>query len=502
MTECHSVPVSRTRRASWLPVVVILLGAAASLLLALVSVVEAARVPSMLPLGQWIERAQGNTGVQLTYNLRIWGVVVLVACWLLILRGATLRRHWVAFIAWTLPQLLALTGDLFNYVEQGWVVLQGADPTVTPAASLPGPFAGWTGAWEGTTVGYPAGALLISAAIVLIAGADPALSLLLMHVPAVLGVVIAGLCLPTIARAVGVSSPALFGFVILNPVTILELCGAAHNDALALGLAVASIWAAVKLRNHPLLVQVACAGILLALAATVKPQAIAFAALLPQFGLLLGVRGNFFKRPAKDYLAGFTVAIIGIAGLAFVGPLSGVGREFLSATGSPGYRSSAPLQVMRIALETALGERFSSSFIGANFDTIALAFAVVATALVLFLARVTQPATMLTVFLIAVLIMGPAFRPWYAVWILVPLALAPIGPRIKVPTLAVVLTLALAAKNPQAVYLLNEGFALVLAAAIGAVTVYATRFEAARQLDPFEPATPASDRPAVSVRSN
>lgn len=157
---------------------------------------------------------------------------------------------------------------------------------------------------------------------------------------------------------------------------------------------------------------------------------------------------------------------------------------------------------MRIALETALGERFSSSFIGANFDTIALAFAVVATALVLFLARVTQPATMLTVFLIAVLIMGPAFRPWYAVWILVPLALAPIGPRIKVPTLAVVLTLALAAKNPQAVYLLNEGFALVLAAAIGAVTVYATRFEAARQLDPFEPATPASDRPAVSVRSN
>lgn len=451
----------------------VICGTVASLLLALSSLVESPQLPERVLFGGVLERARGNAGVQFAFLTHIWAVVVLLVCWCFAVARFDLRHLWIAFAAWTAPQMMALTGDVFNYVEQGWSVLQGADPTVSVAGSVPGPFSHWAGGWAGTTVGYPAGALLVSAAVVALAGAHPVGSLLLMHLPAVVGVVIAGLCLPRVALALGISPRLLFGLVIINPLTILELCGAAHNDALAFGLVVLAIWWAVRTQNG--LARVVIAGVILGMASTVKPQALAFAALLPAFGLLQGTAGNVFRRSLRDYLEG-----IGTFGVAFLvlltsGPLTGIGREFMSATGTPGYRSSAPFQIIRIPLESLLGERFTSLWVVQHFDTVCLALVVIATVAAVAIFRVTQPATMLVTLFSALFLLGPAFRPWYAIWLLLPLVLAPIRWNVKLPYIGAVMALSLAVKNPQALYLVNEVFAYVLAVAVFVVLTVLTR---------------------------
>lgn len=455
------VPVQTPRRLYISSVVV---GGIASASIAIATIIEAPHLPEGMPLASAVERLQGNTGTQLVYNVHIWAIVVLLACWITVLNRATSKRLWVAFIAWAAPQVFALTADVFNYVEQGWVVLQGYDPTVEPAASIDGPFSHWAGGWADTTVGYPAGALLVSAAVVAIAGAHPVASLFLMHLPAIAGVVIAGVCLPRISTAMGFNPRITFGLLILNPFTILELCGAAHNDALAFGIAVLAIWWAVRAQNP--LARVLIAGVILGLAATVKPQALAFGALLPAFGLLQGTTGNVFRRSPRDYAEGF--GSLGVAFLVLLtsGPLTGFGRDFMSATGTPGYRSSAPFQIIRVPLESLLGERFTSLWVVQHFDTVCLALVLIATLAAIAIFRVSQPATMLVILFSALFLLGPAFRPWYAIWLLLPLVLAPIRWNFKLPFLGAVMAVSLAVKNPQALYLVSEVFSYVLAVAV------------------------------------
>ena len=147
-------------------------------------------------------------------------------------------------MVWVLPHLLAPPGpgDLYNYVEQGWVVLQGQNPATVPAGSVAGPFSDWVGSWAGTTVGYPPLALYVQAAMVWLANESPWLSLLLMRLPALSGLTLMVVGSVMLARRFGIKRPEMIWCLAVNPFIILHAVAAVWMIGLIIMHVYAAIW--------------------------------------------------------------------------------------------------------------------------------------------------------------------------------------------------------------------------------------------------------------------
>lgn len=203
------------------------------------------------------------------------GVLLSVLGWLLLRPVMCSTRpinSWSVLGLWALPLLFVppvMSNDPYLYADQAWTVQQGANPYLVGLSALPGPYSDQVdGVWQGSTAVYPALHLITTWLAAGVTGFHPYWGVVAMRLPAVLGVVLLGLCLPRLARAAGVAVGPARWFCLLNPIVVVHQLGGAHNDALMVGLVAAALWWAVAGR-WPLL----GAPVLLGLAVAVKQPA-------------------------------------------------------------------------------------------------------------------------------------------------------------------------------------------------------------------------------------
>jgi hypothetical protein len=350
------------------------------------------------PVSWWYHPAFGG-GVAVFYA----GIAALIAAWLGLGRLAlTARQLWLVAAMWCLPLFLGpplFSQDAYSYLAQGALTHLGLDPyTQTPAAlaqhgqshvlSAVDPF------WRHTIAPYGPLFLWI---VSWFAGTSPVVGVLLIRLLELIGLVLLGVFVPRLARALGADPTRASWFVLLSPLVLLELVAAAHNDLLMIGLVIAGVSLAIERR---VLMGVA----LCALAAMIKLPA---AAAIPFILVAFGGRRTVLKGALAA--AGVVVA---------VGLISGLGLHWISTS-----VFSTPSKVrLAITPATALGWTVAQIVpVGARGLESALGVVAFAASLLFGLALLwrTRPGNMVRYLgyaLIAVAVCGPAAWPWYLTW--------------------------------------------------------------------------------------
>lgn len=463
--------------------VVLLLGLVCSLLITVWEWYHSRLMPEGAPwkgllAGVW---RRGVVDDSLLYWLLPIGAVFL-ACWCHVVRFRTRYNLWLVLLVWGLPQFLSTGGDMYNYAEQGWVALHGMDPTLVPAGALHGPFQHWVGPWRGTTVGYPVGALGISALAVALGGATPFGTLFFLHVWAAIGTVLVAVFLPRLGELVGMDGKWLFALVALNPMVLEYQLGQGHHDTLAAGLGLAGLWCWLRLRFSPLGWVL---GILLTgAAAATKQPALALPLVAAGLVQLAGVVGPPVPRTDGSLAAWGRRAVSAGKALLVAAPLSigplftvfvlpqmlGFGTGWLDATGKPGRWS---LPIPRI-IEAGINDQrlrhhqhLMDSTALLNWFLVAGIALLVATVV---LARAYVWTTLVWLGLATVFLVGGAYYPWYGIWVLVPLLLATLSWRAKATVVALMAASStfpiLHGPGTVPAYAIAWGAAIVAAAAV------------------------------------
>ncbi|MGW0821706.1 polyprenol phosphomannose-dependent alpha 1,6 mannosyltransferase MptB [Streptomyces sp. NPDC002845] len=339
-----------------------------------------------------------------------FGVVLLIAAWALL--GKVVRgpeppapRALLAVLAlWAAPLLLApplFSRDVYSYLAQGAMVDAHLDVYTHGPAHLGGPLADEVAPmWQQTATPYgPVFLALASGLAGLTEGRLPA-GLLGMRLVALLGVALMAVALPRLARHSGADPAAALWLGALNPLVLLHLVAGAHNDAVMLGLLGVGLVAA---RGRWYLLGAA----LVTLAALVKAPA--------ALGLLAVIVMRGRARWVRTTLATVAVALVTTV---VATAAAGTGYGWIGALKTPvSPENWSPTSVLGRATAAALHE------LGSDLAPLALpawrAAGLAATlAVVLFIWLRLRPGPLyaLGLSLAAVAVLGPAIRPWYALW--------------------------------------------------------------------------------------
>ena len=336
----------------------------------------------------------------------------------------------VAAVLWAMPLLacpLLFSLDVNAYLTQGWMVLGGHDPYVMTLGEpqLPGITVGAD--WVDTTSVYPAGALLIFAALFWASGGLPWLGILLFRLLHLACLLVVAWAVKRIAPRVGVPVNTALWAGIATPLLILQWIGGLHNDAVLVALIALAVLVATRGGWSGLLL----GGALIGLSLTVKQSGAAAG---------LGIVAlAWAASPGRDWwrLAGRAAAAGAVAVGVFVGVSLGSGLGFgwnNPTAGSPlAVMSDSPLswviQVMRF-----LGQEASLAPV-MRVLTLVAGLAVL-TAWVWLVARFGprpgepgRPWVVLLGGLLAFALLGPALQPWYFTWVAPFVALALPGRR-------------------------------------------------------------------------
>ncbi|GAA2107985.1 hypothetical protein GCM10009759_47580 [Kitasatospora saccharophila] len=416
-------------------------------------------------------RASGGAGTVLVFA----GLTVLTAAWLLL--GTPGRRstgraaegqpppttRWLTTtLAWWAAPLLLLpplfSRDVYSYLAQGAMRAAGLDVYADGPAALGGQTAQQVPpVWQHTPAPYGPGFLLLARAAAPLAD-HPYAGTLLLRLSAVLAVAALTALLPALARRLGTDPAAALRLGALNPLVLLHLIAGAHNDAVPLALMVTGLLAAT--RSRPLL-----AATLITLAALVKaPAALALpaawwltahggteptrsrnrpatGAVPPRAEQLVGERRRFARRGRLTAVRGgvaggpggwwrgirFGVAMAAVAAVttAAVTATAGTGYGWVAALTAPATESSwSPSSSLGRLVAGLAGVAPEGPVAGARLLGLALAAGVLGLLAVRVVRRVSEPLTALALGFGALVVLGPAFRPWYALWCVVPAAFA------------------------------------------------------------------------------
>jgi len=409
------------------------LGLGGSVLLA-AGGLAAGALPAQDPFGLAILRRHPGWGVVVAYT----GLVLLIAAWwrlghLVRDEGRepgekpTPRQLMITLAIWSAPLLLApplFSRDVYSYLAQGTMVGAGLDVYEHGPAYYGGPVAAEVPAvWQQTPTPYGPFFLLVATGVAAAAGAHLAAGVLGMRLVAVLGVVLLTAALPGLARSCGVDPAAALWLGALNPLVLAHLVAGAHNDAIMVGLLVAGLAAAVA--RHP-----AAGAALVALAALVKaPAAIALLFVASIWAEQPPGRAASGPRSAAGGATGrwrrvrtmLYAAAVAAATTVVVTAVAGTGYGWVSALDTPVSTGNwSPMSVLGRLTGAILGTAHAVPM----WRWIGLAAAAAAGA-VLWLRRTRLgPVYAVGLGLGAIVLFGPAMRPWYLLWGLVPLAAA------------------------------------------------------------------------------
>jgi alpha-1,6-mannosyltransferase len=342
-----------------------------------------------------------------------FGVVLLIAAWLLLgrlvrspdRRPAT-RELMAVLVIWSVPLLLApplFSRDVYSYLAQGTMADAHMDVYAHGPALLGGPLADEVAPmWRDTAAPYGPVFLGVASALAKVSRGELPAGLLGMRLVALLGVALMAAVLPRLARHSGADPAAALWLGALNPLVLLHLVAGAHNDAVMLGLLGLGLVAA--LGRWPIL-----GAVLVTLAALVKaPAALGLAAIV-----VLRIRAG--DHPARAVLtAAVAAAVTTVAATA----LAGTGYGWIGALDTPVSAGNwAPTSLLGRAAGALLAR------LGSDLAPLAVpvCHAVGVVTAVAVIARIwlrpgPRPVYALGLSLATLAALGPAVRPWYALW--------------------------------------------------------------------------------------
>jgi alpha-1,6-mannosyltransferase len=346
------------------------------------------------------------------------GLALLVlAWWWYGTAAASPRATYLTIALWAAPLLLAppmFSRDVYSYLAQGLMVDAGWDVYRFGPSVLGGPIAEQVPAiWQHTPTPYGPMFLVVARAVTGIVDDNLVAGVLAMRLVAVAGLALLAWAVPVIAKAAGIEPGGALWLAALNPLVLIHLVAGAHNDGLMVGLLAAGLAAAV--RHRPLI-----ATVLVAAAALVKaPAAVGLVAVAAIWAAQLP--GDRRRLRAAAAVSAATAAVTVI-----VTAIAGTGYGWISAL-------STPISAQNWSLTGVLG-RWTAGVL--THDDVGAALAinmwrwagVLATLIVAVLCWNYRyhigPVYGLGIVLVAVVIFGPALRPWYLIWGLIPLAVA------------------------------------------------------------------------------
>ncbi|GAA0490095.1 hypothetical protein Ade02nite_24410 [Paractinoplanes deccanensis] len=328
--------------------------------------------------------------------------------------GDDVRAHWWTAALWSAPLMLAppvFSRDVYSYLAQGLMAGRGFDVYRQGPASLGGFIAAQVPQiWQHTPSPYGPVFLAVARAF----GGEHLLGgVVAMRLVAVAGLALLAYVVPILARSTGIRPSSALWLAVLNPLVLIHFVGGAHNDALMVGLLAAGLAAAV--RDRPVL-----GSVLVVAAALVKVPAVAG---LAAVALIWAGRMGGRLRLLRAATAVTVTAAVSTAALTAV---AGTGYGWLGTL-------DTPISPHNLSLVNVLGRATAGLLeddgVGAAFTQNLWRWAgVLATLIVagLVWSQIKELGVLygLGIVLVAVVVFGPALRPWYLIWGLVPLAAA------------------------------------------------------------------------------
>ncbi len=201
------------------------------------------------------------------------GLIVLLSAWYFIVTFPTAdvadkadddaapTRLYGVFALWVAPLVLSpplFSRDVYSYGAEGELVVRGINPYTHGLVPVRGStfYALADPLWRHAHAPY--GPVFFDLARLNAHLSHSVFATLEgFRLVALLGVVLMAVSVPGLARSYGRDPTTALALTVLNPLVLLSLIGAMHNDALMLGLLVAGV--ALARRGHPVLGIVLCA---------------------------------------------------------------------------------------------------------------------------------------------------------------------------------------------------------------------------------------------------
>jgi len=380
----------------------------------------------------WLNYGHGRMLAEVVVYL---GYALMVLAWIRIGRHILADRLGtkpvlVAAACWTVPMLFApamFTRDVFSYLAQGAVALQGHDPfTVAPTVlgssseilNNVHPF------WQGTPAPYGPLFILLAKGTVWLVGSHVYAGILLTRFLQLSGLALLVWALPGLVRHLGGKLPVAAWLLIAGPITVVHLVGGPHNDLMMIGLLAAGTLLVLD-GKHALGIAVVTVSVAVKASSAVALPFLVWiwAARLPS------TRWRNFARAAACALGVFMVVFAALTLLA------GVDLGWLTMV------NASSRLVNWLAPPTALGEivhGLAGIFVDSSRDPFVTVTRIIGEVVLVvlvvrqwWLARDGGPdaarRAAIALFLVAVL--SPTMLPWYLTWGLAIGAALPWRPR-------------------------------------------------------------------------
>lgn len=357
-------------------------------------------------------------------------------------RVVTQSQMWRTWLGWVLPLLVTaplFTQDIYSYLANGSIVLQGLDPYSAGPVELLGadndlarsvPFI-----WANSPSPYGPVALGVAAVVSWLTNDSIIWGVVLHRVLSLVGIIAAGWAIARLATRCRVSPEAALWLGILNPLTILHLVGGIHNESFMLGLALVGVELGLRAvnavhgarwRTWSLFI---ASGVLISCAGMVKVTGfigLGFVGMAAARGLVdkLGIP------PVRAVLgAGVTQLLVLAASIAAVTVITGIDigwifgqggaatiRSWLSATTSVGVGAGF------LGMLLGLGDHTEAILTVTRTVGVIIAAGFMIRMLFATYRGAIHPVGGLGVSTFVLVVFFPVVQPWYILWAVLPLA--------------------------------------------------------------------------------
>jgi hypothetical protein len=333
-------------------------------------------------------------------------------------------------LAWWCAPLIGaaplFSRDVYSYIAQGAMTVQGIDSYTFGPAYLGAPLALDVPAiWLYTPAPYGPVFLTLAAKVTTITENSTDWGILGMRVLALASIAVLVLAVPVIARECKVNPASALWLGVLNPLVVLHLAGDSHNDSVMLALMAGGIALALRRRYG-------FGVVLITLAALVKaPAALALVFLMP----LWVARSRKPDARGPWLRVGLIMSVIVAVTVVVTTIVAGTGYGWVGALGTPAIAHTWTSIVTDLGywtglLVTAMGVATLNQALWVWRTLGLLAAALICLEMLRRSGRV-HPVVGLGIGMSAVVILGPVMHPWYLLWAMLPLAIASRDRRIR-----------------------------------------------------------------------
>lgn len=435
----------------------------------------------------------GDYGSPLMATISVISFAVMLWAWWGLRRRELTVHDWLKVTAlWSAPLLIAAplqSRDLYSYAAQGMLWAEGLSPYINAVVDLRSDWVVSTSpVWLETPTPYGPFFMVLARLIAVASLGSLPIAIFLFRLLAVVSFIVVAWAVPVLARRLGLSEERIntaMWLGVVNPLMITQIVGGGHNDALIIALTMAALVAATSWTPYPVRTadgeyvvaargrSLAIASAFVTVAAMVKVTA--FVALpfvvlawVIQTGAVNVRRIVGACVTAASWAAGIAVAASVITGLGFawVIPVEGLEKGV-----SPGFTSAIGLAVAMIGRWLGHGPDWVEPAVSAAHTLGLLALALLLVTIFFLLAarlirneqdRLLITVESLVVALVALVVLAPTIRVWYALWFL-PLAALVVTSRNWVTGMAIVSVVGTIMVLPDGNSALSEAFALPLA---------------------------------------